>query len=170
MPEENEQDAIMRPRDIFGPIATLSGLMIAAVGFLHTANLSASVVQGLTDIILMTLIFFVLTAGSASLYAHNGREKYWRASLLLYPISWAIFGLGVALMLVVVAYGITSFKLPAISSIPFSALFVVMSLILMCVSILMSLMASSRNYRQAMENLIGPVGEKIRETAGTELP
>ena len=47
----------------------------------------------------------LITAGSASFYLRSGNEKYWTITLSLYPISWISFGIGIFLMLTIVAYG-----------------------------------------------------------------
>jgi hypothetical protein len=105
MESENKTKYELSPRDIFGPIATLSGLLVASIGLIHTTNLSSSITQTLIDIILLILLVFITTAFSASFYLQSGRMKWWTFTLTLYPISWISFGIGIGLMLTIVAYG-----------------------------------------------------------------
>lgn len=105
----------LQPNDIFPPIATLSGLLIAAVGFLRASSLSGQVTEAITGLILVALLFLIVTAASASVYTYSGKEKYWKFTLFFYPISWITFGLGIGFMFAVVASGRTVFpvlKLP----------------------------------------------------------
>jgi uncharacterized protein YutE (UPF0331/DUF86 family) len=105
----------LQPRDIFAPIATLSGLLIAAVGFLRASSLSGQLTETITTLILIVLLFLVVTAASASIYAYSGKEMYWKFTLFFYPISWIAFGLGIGFMFAVIASGRTVFpvfKLP----------------------------------------------------------
>jgi hypothetical protein len=74
MDSDDQTKYQLSPRDIFGPIATLSGLLVASIGLIHTTDLSTSITQTLTDIILIILLVSIITAGSASFYLQSGND------------------------------------------------------------------------------------------------
>lgn len=130
MESQNQTKYELSPRDIFGPIATLSGLLVASIGLIHTTNLSSSITQTLTDIILVILLVFITTAFSASFYLQSGRMKWWTFTLTLYPISWISFGTGIGFMLITVAYGQSFLAIFHITpAIPLSVLTIVISIL-----------------------------------------
>lgn len=115
MARSDSKKISLQPRDMFTPIATLSGLLIASVGILHTSVILGSVIKSLTGIILLMLLFLITTAILAGIYSFNGKEKYWQYALLFFPISWGVFGIGIAIMLFVVVLGVTRFPVVNLS-------------------------------------------------------
>ena len=74
MDSDDQTKYQLSPRDIFGPIATLSGLLVASIGLIHTTNLSTSITQTLTYIILIILLVFFIMASSTRFYLHSGND------------------------------------------------------------------------------------------------
>lgn len=158
----------MQPRDIFGPVATLLGLMIASVGFLRTASLSVALLQTLTDLILLISICFVITAGSASLFSFTGRMRYWRFALFFYLISWSAFGIGVILMFLSVAYGNAVFLFLSKYGLSLADLFITVVFVLTVSLSLNTVLRSEERFRKNLAKVSGPVGEAMKSNQEPE--
>ena len=93
------------PNDIITPIATLLGLLVVAVGFLHSTPIPGTEVKNLTDIILSITSVFILTVILSVGFLITGRRVLWSLSLRLYLVSWITLGLGMVVIFAILAYG-----------------------------------------------------------------
>lgn len=165
MEDEDRVVPQLSPKDIFGPIATLSGLLIASIGFIHASNLSTSITQALTDIILVILLLFVVTAGSASFYTKSGKEKYWSLALFFYPISWMALGIGISVMLTLVAYGPTIFVTLTVPPV------IILSALTLGISIVLAALTyytGYNRYNKKLKELETKEGQKISSKQKSE--
>jgi hypothetical protein len=89
------------PRDIIMSISTLLGLLVVAVGFLHSYQASASQVKNLTEVIIAVAFTFIMTVLVAVAFALTGNRDLWILSVRMYLSSWVIFGLG---MIIIIAF------------------------------------------------------------------
>ena len=101
---ENPREPELTPRDILQPIATLIGLLVAAIGFIKS-SLPDPVFQGLIGVIAVMIGIFISTAALTTLYFTIHSRRIWRTALILYPVSWITFGTGVLFILIEVGYG-----------------------------------------------------------------
>lgn len=100
------------PNEIITPIATLLGLLVVALGFLHSTPIPGTEVESLTDIILSITSVFILTAILSVGFLITGRRVLWSLSLRLYLTSWITLGLGMFVIFAILAYGnITYYQL-----------------------------------------------------------
>lgn len=96
----------MEPRDVLAPIATLMGLLAAALSFLAGARLSVELFQVLVDVIVVILLVFVVAAVLTTVATTLSRSMLlWNVAVAVYAVSWIVFGIGFVAILLAFAYG-----------------------------------------------------------------
>ncbi len=93
------------PNEIISPIATLIGLLVVAVGFLHSSQFSGGEVGSLTNVILSITFVFIITVLIAIGYVFTGSRMLWSLSIRFYLASWAVFGIGIIVIFSLLGYG-----------------------------------------------------------------
>ena len=93
------------PNEIISPIATLIGLLVVAVGFLHSSQFPGAEIGNLTNIILSITFVFILTVLVVVGYVLTGSRSLWSLSIRLYLASWAVFGMGIIVIFTLLGYG-----------------------------------------------------------------
>ncbi|MGA8905179.1 MAG: hypothetical protein WB661_09255 [Candidatus Bathyarchaeia archaeon] len=105
MASERQLIPDMQPRDVLAPIATLLGLLAAALSFLAGAKLSVDLFQVLVDVIVVILLVFVVAAVLTTVAALSRSTFVWNVAIAVYAVSWIIFGIGFVAILLAFAYG-----------------------------------------------------------------
>lgn len=136
MSDDARSKETVQARDIFGPSATVIGLLLASVAFLYSTSLTPSTLQELTDLALYVILFFALSAAFQSMYLLMWNRDFLRLSLLLFIFGWVMLLFTAINLLSSLAYNLNILQAIDINSISLSNFSLILSIIFFLVVII----------------------------------
>lgn len=152
MQEIQNSSSSFTPRDIFGPTATVIGLLIAAVAFLYSTSLNTNTLQELTDLILFVILFYALSAGFSAFYVLLHYRIFWRLAIGLYPFSWVILAFTAINLLISLAYKESLLQLFGINSITLPEFVTVLTMIFIGIAVIGAYLSMEQKILRALRS------------------
>jgi hypothetical protein len=139
---------------MLGQIATLIGLLVAALALFTSGKISGTSLTILASLLIIVVTMFGLTAIFAAVSMPTRNPTLWIVAQYLYPLSWIVFLFGMVMIILLFAYGpsVFTFKLPNTSTTT-NSLSLVLSIVSAAVGVLTALFTSRNTTRRVTKDL-----------------